>query len=168
MSNLQQSSKQYFRQLNLVFIAFLLGQLLFLGVCVLLNADKPKTEDATFDIVVPIIVVGGILASAFLYRILIGKARQEPELKSKMKRYSSAFIIRCAFVEGPCLFSIVVFLLTAERSMLLYTAACLVVFIANRPSRAKVIDDLELEGTDKQMVEDPEAIIAEVSPLKRY
>ena len=162
------SSKQYFRQLNLVFIAFLLGLPVFLAVCVLLNADKPKTEDATFSILVPVIVVGGILASTFLYKAFINKARQQPELKSKLMRYTSAFIIRIAFVEGPCLFSIVVFLLTADRSILLYTAACLVVFIANRPSRAKVIDDLELEGTDRQMVEDPDAIVAEVRPLRRY
>ena len=165
-----QTSKQYFRTLNVIHYALLAGQLLFAGVVLYLTYGKTQpvvgTQNRVFIYMVPLIALLAVLISQLIYRQKLKKLKSYPDLIPKMTEYQSIFIIRLALVEGASLFAIVVYLLTVEAIFISIGVLLMVYFVLLRPTRIKIAMDLELDASDKIKLDQADALIADVQDKK--
>lgn len=164
-----QTSKQYFRTLNVIHYALLAGQLLFAGVALYLTYGKKQVMNApkeVFIYVVPLMAVLAVLVGQAIYRIKTKKLIRYQSLTAKMTEYQSIFIIRLALIEGASLFAIVVYLLTVEAIFIAIGVLLIVYFVLLRPTRIKIAMDLELNASDKMKLEQADALIADIPDKK--
>jgi hypothetical protein len=167
MSQNQQTSKAYFKNLNRIHLAMLGGMVLFVIVALYLelsqtglHLDENKGAEIYF-MIVAILTVSGILGSKLLYESLTKKAQKKEDIIEKMQAYQSAVIVRFAILEGATLFAIVVFLLASEMLVLAFAAVLLLFFVGAKPTKQKAITDLRLNKENQKMVEDDNAIVSE-------
>ncbi|MGE4288291.1 MAG: hypothetical protein AB7E36_06350 [Salinivirgaceae bacterium] len=164
-----QTSKQYFRTLNVIHYALLAGQLVFAGTVLYLAYGKTQLVDSPkgiFIYVVPLIALLAVLLSQAIYRFRIKKLKSYNSLIPKMTEYQSIFIIRLALIEGASLFAIVVYLLTVEAIFIAIGVLLIVYFVLLRPTRIKIAMDLELNASDKMKLEQADALIADIPDKK--
>jgi hypothetical protein len=162
-----QTSKEYFKILNLLHTALLGTQLLFAVVAFYLHINGPLNNDSTefsniFQFVLPVVIVGAVLGSAMLFKAQLKSIKAKPELKDKLNDYRSALLIKYAMLEAPSMFAIVCYLLTANFIFMGFAGLIIVVFLLNRPLPENTANDLELNQTDKMRLLDPTAVVAEV------
>lgn len=160
-----QTSKEYFKYNKIIFIALLTGQIVFAMVCVLLNKDKPVNDtingNETNMLIVAIISLSLLIASFYIPRIRLEKIRQVEDIKRRLYDYRATLIIKFALVEGATLFAIVQYLLTGSIYILGFAALLILVSLTNWPSQEKTIKELELNKTDIDIINDPNAIVWE-------
>lgn len=161
----EQTSKEYFNGLTIIHAALLIGQVLFACVAYYLNSNEPFSNNSrglndVFQIVAPIFVVGGIMGSTFLTIAQLKSIKERTTLPEKLGSYRAVHIVKLALLEGPSLFAIVCYLLTANYLFLGLAGLIIVIFLINWPTRDKVAKDLELNQTDRARMEDPEAVVA--------
>ncbi|MFN8355326.1 MAG: hypothetical protein U0Y10_12800 [Spirosomataceae bacterium] len=157
------TSKQYFLTLTILFGALLFAQVILAVMAyflVVLGSFKgdPSLDD-TFQFVVPVVVGGGIAASFLLSRFLIQSAKQKTDLSSKLLAYRSAFLIRCALLEGPSLLGCVVCMITGNKLYLAVVAVSIALFVMNTPSAKRITEELELDYKETGLLNDPDAIV---------
>jgi hypothetical protein len=133
--------------------ALLAGQVLFAGVAyatgtkaVYFNARDTKD---IFFFVAPLLAFGGIIAGFFLFKQLIGRLSNKPDLQSKVTGYQAAFITRAALLEGPSLFNIVAFMLSGNLFYLFISVMLMLILLRSRPTVNLIADDLQLGYDDK-------------------
>ena len=164
----QQTSREYFRFLQIIFYALLSGQLL-LGIVFVINQYRNIIEpvnnmtDDIFIYAVPILAVACLTAAFFFFSLRINAIKKEPNLIKKMTDYRSLQIIRYSLLEAPSLFSIVVFYITANRLYLGLAGLIIIIFFYFKPSRDRAITELELNASETYKINDPNAVIAEIS-----
>jgi hypothetical protein len=156
--------KQYFTSLNVLFLALLGGQIIFAALAFYLVSSgsfATGKQDLTMVYLVAAIfaVMGGVAGSIIMTNKQLSAIRPLPGLKEKLEKYQAALVVKYALLEGPAFFSIVCYLLTGYYLFLVLVAVVIAVFIDNRPSEAKVIRDLELEGKEREVLCDPEAVL---------
>lgn len=173
MENTQQTSKDYFRTLEILHAALIAGQVFFgLIVSFLIisgNADVGSADlSMVFSYIVPPFVLIGLFGSNYIYKTRLAKLRSSNDLKYKMANYRVALIIRYAFLEGPILFSIIVTLLTGNLLFLVFAGLLLSFMIYLRPVKNRIIADLGLSIEEIAIINDPDSIIAVFDGKKRY
>lgn len=164
MTTHQQTSGEYFKSLNILFLALLMGQVSFAAISYYLNLGVKPEMGVTrnmFIIVALFLMMNGFVMGNFLYKYQIKRVRDFAKLSFKLGGYRSAFILRLALLEGASLFSIVAYLLTADITFLVIAGLIVAYFIYLRPSIDKVALDLGLDRSDSLKLENPDAIIAE-------
>ena len=112
----QQLSNVYFKTISIIFLALLMGQLLFAVVAFSITGSTTiviDTKDVNLFIEIAL-VTGSFIASNVLYKQQLAAAIQQTDANSKLMRYQSALIIRCALLEGASLFGIVNYLSSAN------------------------------------------------------
>ena len=87
------------------------------------------------------------------------KIKVESSLGTKLQEYKTILIIKFALVEGPVLFSIVQYLLTANYYFLLFAAAGIVYMVYIRPTKITTISNLKLSTQEKDQLIDSNEII---------
>ncbi len=158
-------SRDYFNTLRMLFMALATGQVLFAGVAYYLQSqgqmglDEEGEMGQIFLVLGLVMGIGGIFGGNYVYKQLLAKARGLPSLKEKLMQYRTANIVRYALLEGAAIFSLVGYLLTGAFNLLIMAGGLIVWFITLAPSQSRAIEDLELPTTERQQVEDPEAII---------
>jgi len=136
----------YLKTISIIHIALTIGQLLFASLAFIKNGST-KFElnlNDTFFIVEVILVTSSVIASNFLFKQNLDKARQQTEVSGKLTRYQSALIIRYALLEGPSLFGIVVYMITGNVFFLAISSALILYFLFLRPTKQMIKDDLQL------------------------
>ncbi|MEM6768358.1 MAG: hypothetical protein AAF655_25695 [Bacteroidota bacterium] len=157
-----QTSKEYLNYLQLIHAALIIGQLLFAGVAIfLISQGGPLSEDLTdiFQLLAPILVLGGIAGSIFLPKTLLASAKESSDLSGKLQTYRSTSIIKFAILEAPSLVSLVAFLLTGNSFFLGLAAIIVAVFFMNRPTTSTIINELELNQEEARIIEDEAAVV---------
>ena len=71
-----------------------------------------------------------------------------------MAIYKSAYIVKMSLIETPVFFSLVVFLLTGNQWLLIQIIAVLFIMIINRPTAEKIVNELELERSHIQAIQE--------------
>ena len=165
MSTQKVTSKQYFRINNLLYFALLSGQIVFSAITLFLNhglmfQPDPSLRDI-FIYIVPLFVLNGFVTGNIIYKNRLKKIKKFNSLTSKMTEYRGAIIIRMALLEGASLFSIVIYLITADIAFIAMAGIVVLYFLLLKPSREKVILELELNSTERMKVESDEELIAE-------
>lgn len=141
----------YLRLLQIIHIALIAGMVLFAIVTLVIHqADSsPFTSKEIMDIllyIVPAIAIGGSLASNIVFKNRLLEIKSVERLTEKLEGYRSALIIRYALLEGPSLLAIIAYLLTANFFFLGIAAIVILYFASLRPTREKIIYDLELDA----------------------
>jgi len=165
MNATEQTSKEYFRSLQIVHLALLLGISSFTIIVFFLNYSGglnigDGNLNCIFQYIVPAMLVCCLIASNLINKSKINKIKQKTNLLDKLGDYRSAFIIKFALLEGPAFFAIVVFLLTANEVYLIYILPIIILFIILRPTKDKIIMELELNNDERAKVNNPDSIVA--------
>ena len=102
-----------------------------------------------FLAIVPIIAVGGLFLSDFLFRKIVKSIPNNMELKEKLARLQTACIISYALIEGAALFSVVIFYNTQNFAYLFIGLFLIFYLYLKRPTKDKVQHFLNLQGAQK-------------------
>jgi hypothetical protein len=161
----QQTSAQYFKSLNLLHYILAAGQLLFAILTFMLQKKTWVTTDAAlnaFRYAVSLIAILGISASAIQYKRQVNGIRIKKNLSDKLNAYRSVIITRGAFLEFPSLFSVIAFLITGEILFLVLAGSLTALFVFLRPTKARVIKDLQLSLNEIKLINNDDSIVLEV------
>jgi hypothetical protein len=142
-------SNNYLKQIMILYIALLAGQVLFLGMILFLNysggiASNDQEMKEIFIYIVPITAMVCALGGHFYFKSRLEKIKQISNLSEKLNAYRPAFIVGCALLEGPFLFSVIAFMLTSSYIFPVIGFILLVIFLFLMPTKNKLVNDMEL------------------------
>ena len=107
-----------------------------------------------FQMVVPVVVIGGLIGSILLTKNRLQAIREKTDLKGKMADYRATQILKYALIEGPSLLAIVAYLLTGSMYLLGFAAIMIVALYMNRPTRDAAANDLELSIDERAVIDE--------------
>ncbi len=146
------SADSYLKTLKLVYIAFLSSQVLFIAA-VLIAREGPyfslQDEGNIYLYIAPFLAVAGFLGGRTIFQNQLADIASKGGLKEKLAAYSSAFLVRVAFMEAPTLFAAIAFFLTGNLACLSVAGLMILYFLTLSPGREKVEEDLELSFDEK-------------------
>ena len=161
------TSKSYFTGLNILFYAMASGQAIFLIVAFYLRSQgEMGPEDEELGQIFLIVAAAVLVSTQLASRFVIGKrleAIRSLGLRKKMDQYRGVFILRMALLEGPALFCIVAYLVSGNFWLMVCGIGLLILFLTYYPSINKVVNELELDSSERNLVNNPEAIIADTN-----
>jgi len=166
MTKKQITSKEYFKAIRLVHTAVLAGQVIFgiigsyLGLNNMVEVADSEVETVLL-IIVSIFVFTGTITIYFLFKKSISKTRRSNNIFDKTAGYRSSLITQFAIIEGQSFFAIVAFILAPNIVFLIYFFAMLLYFLTLRPSKEKIITELNLDSEDEKLIYDDDALISE-------
>lgn len=168
MDKTQQNFKQYQRGNTMVHAALLMGQIFFAAIVIFLNqTDGPIAEDevlrTTFMILIPLFFLGSFGIGKLVAGKKLKLTKEKADLKAKLGEYRSINIIRYALLQGTAFFATITFMLTGEILLIAFAGMIMVLFAINYPSKEKLVAELELNREEQSILEDPNAIVAEVA-----
>jgi hypothetical protein len=159
MDPIKQTSGVYFRSLTVVFYGLIFGQVLFgLLSFLLMSTNKvvPEGENLkdVFIYIVPASALLGFILSNILFKNRLKLMDENSTLLMKLNCYRGALIVRYALLEGPSIFSIVVYMVTGYVVFLIISALIVIYFLTLMPGKEKAIEDLELSANDIEVIHD--------------
>ena len=165
METTKQTSKEYFRTLSILHIALILGQVFFALITVFLIINKIMIGQRDLSVILayitPIFTLISLFFSNYFYKKKLKPLQESNDLKYKMTNYRGVLVIRYALIEGPSFFSIVVTLLTSNLVFLVLPVLLIIWMIYLKPSKYRVLTDLELDENEIEIINNPDEIIAE-------
>lgn len=147
---------EYFRQLQILFFAMLVGQILFalISYFVLkpeLTADQDMANLMLY--LVPAMAIGAIIGSRLLFNQQIAAISSSTSLGEKLSQYRAASILRYALLEGAGLFALVSYLITGNIIFIGIALGVILFFLQFTPSINRVINELSLAGADQSAIQ---------------
>lgn len=166
MRTLQQTSKEYFKGINIIYFAIISGILIFMSIAVFLNSINSFATDDAFTVkiitvVLLVLLSAGLLGSQLLFNKKLKQIKEQKDLLAKTAEYRSTLITRYVFIEAPGFFSVIGYLLTGSNIFVILVGITVGILIILRPTREKLITDLQLDITEKEKIYDPDAVISE-------
>jgi len=158
------TSKEFFKSIQIIHFALVIG-VFVLGIFAFYfhysGLEMEGGEDMNFGLkyVVPIFAIIGVFASNLVFKNKLKDCTRKTGLKEKLNNYRSALIVKFALIEGNSFFALVAYLLTGKLLYLGLAGLLLIVLILYRPTKEKLIFDLELNQLDKHLIYDSNAII---------
>lgn len=167
------TSKQYFRTLNIIYLALLAGQCLFLAGSYLLT-DKgtppllPPAALKLLRILLPVLIAGAYLLGRVLAGARLNKLKEIPDLPTRLRGYQSLRLLHHALLEAPVLLGILLFYLGHDPLFLVFSGLGIVVFaLTGRPSRQRLETALDLPYEERALLDDPDAALYETERTTR-
>lgn len=159
---------QYQRAIMIIFIAMLIGQIVFAGITtyLVITMGSFAIQDGLRDIfliIVPVMFLGQMVASKIVVSMKLKSAKAKGTLMEKMIDYRGICIVKYAMLEGVAFFSIISLLLTADYVFLVFIGLIVVLFYTYQPTKEKLIADLELKKDEISILEDEKAIVCDGS-----
>ncbi len=167
-----QTSKEYLRALMIVYVALIMGQVMFMAVSIYLNvtAGSLAGPDESFASVMNIVAIffslGGILGGYFSFRKSLEKASVKENLNEKLQSYRAALIVRSALLEGPSFFGIVGYLLLGDYLLLIHPFVIIGIFFLWWPSKNRLQTELNLNGNEIAKLDNPNTEFEFTAPKK--
>lgn len=148
--------KDFFNQINILYLALFMGQVLFCAVVIVLGMTGDAAPEAAnllnaemFDLLVPILMITALGCVYFINKKRKADGAALESLAAKAAHYRSTFIIRSAILEGSNLFTVVVMLLVSYESYLFYFIIGLTAFLYYRPSVEKFITEYQINAKEE-------------------
>jgi uncharacterized membrane protein len=166
INTIQQTSRQYFKSLQIIHITLIAGQLIFgLIVAYMLEVQKinfgMQDLKIIFYVIVPVFAVASYAGGSFFIKTRLKTTKNLKSLASKMNDYRTVLIMQYAILEGPSFLSLTVYLLTGDLFFTGITGLIIMVLIILRPKSEKAISDLELNPSESTKISDPDTIITD-------
>jgi MFS family permease len=150
--NYELTPAKYLKINTVIHLALISGVALFSVIAFGLIESRELRWNDTGDIfffIVPIAAILGIVAGNILYKKGLESLIDKNTLKEKLTGFQTALIIKYAFLEGPSLIGVVAFFNTGNLLYLLISGVLIIYFFFQRPSKEKIMNDLELSGALK-------------------
>lgn len=160
-----QTSKAYFTLLTILHGALLGTQLIFAIAVYYVNTTSPLAGDdaanlnEVFQFIVPGLMLASYIGGSILVKTQLNTLKAKTTLSEKLLGYRALLLMRFALLEIPSLFSIVCFVLTSNYLYLGLAGLIMLVFMLNRPTRYRAVNDLELTPPDRALLENPDAVV---------
>jgi hypothetical protein len=157
----QGTPKETLRALKILFAALVLGVCLFTLVVVIVNQLNGPVMEAkglqyknVFLLVAAILAGICLLAAHYLYNKRVTLTKNSALfLADKLNQYRATFILYLALCEGPALFSIIIFFLTGNYTVLIITAVMLTAMLVKAPLLKRIVTVLNLDWKEQQELE---------------
>lgn len=144
--------KNFFKTLNIIFIALLSGQTIYFVVGIFMirsgNIDGFGGMNTIFMFITPVVVLSSIIASKFIYSKQVSEFDKSLSLENKLVSYRTANIIKLALLEGANIFNISIMIITASYFFAALFIIITALFFFNRPTKEKFIMDYEISVDD--------------------
>lgn len=162
--NKQQTTAAYFKAFNILFLALLMGQILFAVIIFIVSITTnsntmPQQQAQLFTYVVAALMFICLAANWSLFKKRIESIRQEPELSKQLNAYRALYIMRFALAEAPTLFAIIIMFITGYPLIWLFVIIGLLIGISLKPSKERLIRELQLGSDDTDKLNDPGTVI---------
>ena len=151
--------KDHFRNLDLMFAALSLGQVLFLLIILYVVWGETTTGNTIPIDQQTLLIIGavGFLGIAYAARGLGNyfreKAKKEKQsLEQKVSTYRTSLIMRWALVEGFNLLILIMAFLQQDKTLLLLFGAGLMVFFSLKPSTPAFAEAYELSLQEENQI----------------
>ncbi len=156
--------KSYFKVLDLLFYALLAGQLIFafitLGLTYTNSWHAIIDTESMYYFMVLIVVAGAYYGGNYIYKSMMEKIKAMKNLLKKFDQMRTAFIIKFALLEAGSFISLVFYLLTADYMFLIIALSIIFLFFISKMNKEKIINDMNLSNQEKQVLNNPDAIIS--------
>ncbi|NBC84080.1 MAG: hypothetical protein GVY19_11985 [Bacteroidetes bacterium] len=167
MVNKQISSGDYFRSLEIIYIAFIASQGVFGVISIVLVAGGlfEHRFNRLWDIfifLIPAVVIVGIIINKVMYQQRVHSIKEKPGLMSKMYALRAAKVVRWSVMEASSLTAIGAYLLTGYWLFIVLSAIVVLVFLSIKPTIERLANELELNAEDKKKLYDANAVVAEI------
>lgn len=136
---------EFYKRNLMIFISLLIGMSLFTAYSIFLH-EKIEGESAAnelFQSIVPIVAISCTIASMFIMKSRLAHIKMQTNKQTAMRLYSSASVIQWGLVEVPVLFTVVVYMITANDYFLYITFALLLYYISLYPNKRKMQELIE-------------------------
>ncbi|MGV8877722.1 MAG: hypothetical protein ACOH2A_01695 [Sphingobacteriaceae bacterium] len=137
----------FLKTLSIIHFSLLSGMILFMVVAYIKQGDHYfnfKNTGDVYIIVVPMMAIAAYFVSRLVFKQQILALASKDSLKEKLMVYQGAALVRLAFLEGAALFGIVAFMITGNLFELLISILLVLYFLTLKPTKEKVINDLQL------------------------
>ena len=147
----QHTNAAYFKAFNILFVLFILGQVLLAVIIYLLNKSAngktmPKQEAQLFTGIVAAVMFTCIAINRSVFKKRIRLIKQEPGLFRQLDAYRALYITRLAFAEASTLFAIIIAFITRSRPVWFLVAISILSAISLRPSKRRLIENCNWEA----------------------
>jgi len=150
------TQRVFLRSISILYLALLLVPIIF-GIVAYLQIGKTtidyKNTSDPFMIFVPAMAIIGFVASNLIFNNQVYYNTHEKPLKKRIVDYQTALLIRYASLEAPALFGVGAYLITGNMLFMLISALVVLYFLFVRPTRSKLISDLELTNDENTKFE---------------
>ena len=158
MENNRFNLKHYFKLNKTIHISMAVGMILFAGVLMFIYHSKGAriVDDKLKQILLvlsAILTISSILAGNFITKKKLQHLNLAGSLMEKLTAYRTILIIGWALLEGPALFSMVVFQLSGDFLFIGIAGFLVLYFFTLYPSKYKAISDLNLGLEEKRIIE---------------
>ncbi len=99
----------------------------------------------------PVLAIIFTIVGIFLFNKQIAAIDNSETFDTKFMKYQTAFLIRCAFLEGAALLNVAGFLVTANAVFLVAAAVPFLFLVKLRPTKENVIETLNLQYPDTEI-----------------
>ena len=166
MKIVEQTSQKYFKELRILHLALLVGQVLISGILYSMTIGEKRTTGLDFSdiysFIVPGAIVFGFVASSIVFKRLVEKAKEEKDLKDKLGAYRGASIAKWGLLEGSTMIALILFFISGNLTFLMMGGAMIAYFASTGSSIDKTIEDLALNRDEQIRVRRDDEIVARI------
>jgi len=163
MDTIKMTSKNYFKGIQIVHFALIIGIVFFGIISIFLQSQGFGTIDQESNnilmITAMVFSVIGIILSKLLFKRKLLNCSNKPTLIEKLDSYRSALTLKFASIEAPSFLVIVIYLITGNMIVIAIAGLLLIIFLTYRPTKEKLITDLELSSEEKDLINNPDTIL---------
>lgn len=147
------------KKLNLVFLAFLGALLLFAAVAFYFSFSKgfslelSKQDEYLFYLIPLIFALIHLPLAFWMHKHLLKKIQPKFSAERKIQFYFTISLLRLALIEAAGTFTLIFYLLTANRNLLLIFVMSLLFVLIARPSRAKMLEEIPFSDEERNEIE---------------
>lgn len=145
---------EYLKKLSIIFLTFL-GTLVFLAASALFiqfsgsNNLVMDKKEAYIYYLIPVVFNLILLPLAFfLYKYLLKRISIEQTTLRKLQQYFSMSLLRMVLIQGAGTMSLIFFMVSGNKNLLLFFMMALLFLLIARPSKVKMLEDIPF--TDKE------------------
>jgi len=135
--------KEVYKKLSLIFNFIFFSAIISVVVFYYFSQEALFTEDLViFQTVVILMLLICIPGGLKLYAVKVKALQNITDKEEKLTKYVSWNIVRLALIEGPLFFSLIVYFLTRNNSMLFCAGIAIMALIFCKPNWQKMKEEL--------------------------
>ena len=147
-------NKSPLKAMFLLHKAMMTSQMIFAAIATVLVFTKAfypslQEQERIFQVIALVLCFIGVFIGSTLFKRSISSIRDSnANVKEKVEQYGKAALVQWVLLEGPVLFVIIAFMLTASYSLLILAIVLMMVFSAAAPSKSKIVFLLKLKDNE--------------------
>lgn len=135
--------------LKIIFLALLFETLVFFVAVLIIKANEGfefmNVESQLIYLATCVVIVGMLIASQFIPRILLQKMAEVEDKHARISKYFVVSIIRWALIEASMLFCITIMLITSTWVAAMVFALLFLLFLSFNPSSSRIERELDIK-----------------------